>query len=147
MKIVRVNQKPQDTIYTPVRSLMDEFFNLPTSRWDDLFYRDFEDLSADIWEEKDNIFVKMAMPGISKDDIKISVSGDSLSIEGKNKEESEEKDKTYFLRTFRSSSYSQTFKLPSLVDSDNVDASFKDGVLEIKLPKVKESKGKEISIK
>ncbi len=147
MKIVRVNQKPQDTLYTPVRSLMEDFFSSPLSRWDDFFYRDFENLSANVWEEGNNIFVKMAMPGIKKEDIKISVSGDSLSIEGQSKEEKEEKEKKYFLRTLQSSSYSQSFNLPTIVDSEKVEASFEDGVLTIKLPKAKESETKTIEIK
>ena len=147
MKIVRVYQKPQDTLYTPVRSLMEDFFTSPLSRWDDFFYRDFENLSANVWEEGNNIFVKMAMPGIKKEDIKISVSGDSLSIEGQSKEEKEEKEKKYFLRTLQSSSYSQSFNLPTIVDSEKVEASFEDGVLTIKLPKAKESETKTIEIK
>ncbi|KKP82394.1 MAG: Molecular chaperone (Small heat shock protein) [candidate division WS6 bacterium GW2011_GWD1_35_594] len=111
MKIVKINQKPQETVYTPIRSLMDDFFNFtPLNRWDDMF-RGFEDLSANIWEEDNTIFVKMAMPGIKKEDIKISVSGDTLSIEGKSKEEKEEKEKKYFLKTLQSYSYSQSFNL------------------------------------
>jgi len=146
MKIIKTTQKPQETLYTPVRSLMDEFFNYPLTRWDDFFYRDFESLSANVWEEENNIFVKMAIPGIKKEDIKISVTGDSISIEGKNKEEKEEEQKKYFLKTFQSYSYSQNFNLPSLVDSDKVEASFEDGVLIVKLPKAKESQTKEIKI-
>ncbi|KKP43220.1 MAG: heat shock protein Hsp20, HSP20 family protein [candidate division WS6 bacterium GW2011_GWE2_33_157] len=115
MKIVKINQKPQETVYTPIRSLMDDFFNFtPLNRWDDMF-RGFEDLSANIWEEDNTIFVKMAMPGIKKEDIKISVSGDTLSIEGKSKEEKEEKEKKYFLKTLQSYSYSQSFNLYSKV--------------------------------
>ncbi len=147
MKIVKINQKPQDTLYTPVRSLMDDFFNYPLNRWDDLFLREFDNLSANIWEEDNKIFVKMAMPGIKKEDIKISVTGDSLSIEGNSKEQNEEKEKKYFLKTFQSCSYSQSFNLPSLVNPDSVEAVFEDGVLTVKLPKAKESETKQISIK
>lgn len=147
MKIVKINQKPQDTIYTPVRSLMDDFFGYPSNRFDDFFSRDFEDLSANVWEEDNSIFVKMAMPGIKKNDIKISITGDSINIEGKRKEEKEEKDKKYFLKTLQSYSYSQSFNLPSLVNTESVDASFEDGVLTVKLPKAKESQTKEITIK
>ena len=146
MKIVKINQKPQDSIYTPVRSLMDDFFNFPT-RWDDLYMREFDNLSANIWEEENKIFVKMAMPGIKKEDIKISVTGDTLSIEGSSKEEKEEKEKKYFLKTFQSSSYSQSFNLPSLVNPNTVDAKFEDGVLTVTLPKAKESETKQIEIK
>ena len=146
MKIVKINQKPQDSIYTPVRSLMDDFFNFPT-RWDDLYMREFDNLSANIWEEENKIFVKMAMPGIKKEDLKISVTGDTLSIEGSSKEEKEEKEKKYFLKTFQSSSYSQSFNLPSLVNPNTVDAKFEDGVLTVTLPKAKESETKQIEIK
>ena len=146
MKIVKINQKPQDSLYTPVRSLMDDFFNFPT-RWDDLYLRDFDNLSANIWEEENKIYVKMAMPGVKKEDIKISVTGDTLSIEGESKEEKEEKEKKYFLKTFQSCSYSQSFNLPSLVNPDGVEAKFEDGVLTITLPKAKESESKQILIK
>ena len=146
MKIVKINQKPQDSLYTPVRSLMDDFFNFP-SRWDDLYLRDFDNLSANIWEEENKIYVKMAMPGVKKEDIKISVTGDTLSIEGESKEEKEEKEKKYFLKTFQSCSYSQSFNLPSLVNPDGVEAKFEDGVLTITLPKAKESESKQVSIK
>lgn len=147
MKIVKINQKPQDTIYTPVRSLMDDFFDYPLSRLNDIFYRDFENLSANVWEEENKIFVKMAMPGIKKEDIKISVTGDSINIEGKTAQEKEEKEKRYFLKTLQSYSYSQSFNLPSIVDPDNVEASFENGILTVKLPKAKESQTKEIVIK
>ena len=147
MKIIKVNQKPQDTLYTPVRSLMEDFFNYPLSRRDDVFYRDLEPVSANVWEEDNNIFVQMAMPGVKKEDINISVTGDTLSIEGKSQEQKEEKEKRYFLKTFQSYSYSQSFNLPSLVNPDSVEASFEDGVLKVKLPKAKESQTKQISIK
>lgn len=146
MKIIKVNQKPQDSLYTPVRSIVDDLFNYPLSRWDDVFYRDFEPLSANMWEEDNSIFVQIAMPGIKKDDIKISVTGDTLSIEGKSQEE-KEKEKKYLLKSFQACSYSQNFNLPSLVNSDGVEATFEDGVLKVKLPKAKESQTKEISIK
>lgn len=148
MKIVKINQKPQETYYTPLRSFMDEFFNYsPLSRWDDML-SPFESLSADVWEEDNKIFVKMAMPGIQKEDIKITVTGDTISIEGSSKETKEEKeDKKYYLKNFSSYSYSQRFNLPSPIDSDKVEAEFKDGVLTVQLPKAKESQSKQVEIK
>ena len=147
MKIVKVNQKPQNTLYTPVSSLMDELLNYPLTRWDDFFMKEWENLSADIWEEDNNLFVKMAMPGIKKEDIKISVTADSLTIEGNSKEETEKKDKKYFLKTFQTSSYSQSFNLPTTINPDAVEAKFEDGVLTVRLPKAKETQVKQITIK
>lgn len=148
MKIVKIDQKPQETYYTPLRSFMDEFFNYsPLGRLDDM-YAPFESLSADIWEEDNKIFVKMPMPGLKKEDVKITVNGDILSVEGKSKEDKEEKDgKKYLLRSSQSYSYSQRFSLPSTVESSKVEAKMEDGVLSITLPKAKESKTKEIEIK
>lgn len=148
MKIVKINQKPQETYYTPLRSFVDEFFNYsPLSRWDDML-SPLESLSADIWEEDNKIFVKMAMPGVQKEDIKITVTGDTISIEGSSKETKEEKeDKKYYLKNFSSYSYSQRFNLPSPIDADKVEAEFKDGVLTVQLPKAKESQSKQIEIK
>ncbi|MFA5623234.1 MAG: Hsp20/alpha crystallin family protein [Candidatus Dojkabacteria bacterium] len=148
MKIVKIDQKPQETYYTPLRSFMDEFFGYsPLGKLDDM-YAPFESLSADIWEEDNKIFVKMPMPGLKKEDVKITVNGDILSVEGKSKEDKEEKDgKKYLLRSSQSYSYSQRFSLPSTVESSKVEAKMEDGVLSITLPKAKESKTKEIEIK
>ena len=146
MKIVKINKKGQDPVYTPVRSIMDDFFGFPLSRWDD-FYRDFDNISANVWEEDNKIFVQVAMPGIKKDDIKISVTGDSLNIAGESKVKKEEKEKKYFLRTMGECSYAQTFNLPSIVNPDAVQAAFEDGLLTVTLPKTKESGSKEIKIK
>jgi len=144
MKIVKLNQKPQETYYTPMRSLMEDFFNLSPLE----MYSPFENLFADVWEEGNNIFVKFPMPGIKKEDIKIEVTGDTLSIEGKTQEQKQEKDeKKYLLRSSQSYSYSQRFSLPTVVDSDKVEAKFEDGVLTVQLPKAKESQTKAIEIK
>jgi HSP20 family protein len=144
MKIIK---RPSE--YTPTRSLIDEFFNYsPLSVWDDM-HRGFEDLYADVWEEGNNIFVRMALPGIKKEDINISVTGDTLSIEGRTKEEKKEEDdkKKYYFQSLRTRSYSQQFNLPTFVNADKVDAKYEDGVLTVKLPKAKESETKQIEVK
>jgi HSP20 family protein len=143
MKIIRRESRQQDPYYTPMRSLIDDFFNYSPMRWDD-----FDSVPADVWEEDKNIFVKMSMPGVKKEDIKISVTGDTLTIEAESKDEKEEKEgKKYYMRSLESFSYSQRFNLPSLIDSEKVEAEFKDGIVTVKLPKSKESETKQISIK
>lgn len=148
MKIVKVSPRTSDSVYTPVRSLIDDFFGYPLTRFDDMLPdTTFGNLSADMWEDKENVYVKMAMPGISKEDIKISMDNDSICISGHSKEKEEEKnDKRYYLRSMESN-FEQTFNLPVKVNDDQADASFENGVLTVKLPKAKESKVKEISIK
>lgn len=149
MKIVKRDdtKRTYPTSYFPFRSVFDDFFT-PTV-WDDFFVSQpsFSNLSADLWEEKDNIFVKMALPGIKKEDIKITINADNISISGlsKKEDESKEKEKKYYFRSMESS-FEQSFNLPTKIDPDNVHAEFKDGVLTVKLPKAEEVKPKEIEI-
>jgi HSP20 family protein len=148
MKIVKRDngKRSYPSTYTPVRSIFDDFF-APTL-WDDFFTTpSLSNLSADVWEEKDEIFVKMALPGIKKDDIKITINEDNISIKGQSKdEEKEDKDKKYYFRSMETS-FEQSFNLPTKVNPDDVDAKFKDGVLTVKLPKADEVKPREIEIK
>jgi HSP20 family protein len=148
MKIVKRDngKRSYPSTYTPVRSIFDDFF-APTL-WDDFFTTpSLSNLSADVWEEKDEIFVKMALPGIKKDDIKITINEDNISIKGQSKdEEKEDKDKKYYFRSMETS-FEQSFNLPTKVNPDDVDAEFKDGVLTVKLPKADEVKPREIEIK
>ena len=78
MKIVKRddNNRP----YYPVRSIFDDFF--APAFWDELplSQQGVASLSADVWEDKDNIFVKMALPGVKKEDIKITIHQDNISI-------------------------------------------------------------------
>ena len=70
-----------------------------------------------------------------------------FDVVAESKEEAEKKDKKYFLKTFQTSSYSQSFNLPTTVNPDSVEAKFEDGVLTVRLPKAKETQAKQITIK
>ena len=150
MKIIKRddNRRVYPSVYTPFRSVFDEFFT-PTV-WDEFFTTQpsVSSLAADIWEEKENIFVKMALPGVKKEDIKITINEDNISIFGNTKKEEEEKDegKKYYFKSLESS-FEQSFNLPTKVNPDSVEAEFKDGILEVKLPKADEVKPREIEIK
>lgn len=147
MKIVKVNPKKRDdSYYTPaVRSFFDDFFSYP--RWVSPFDEAFGAVSADIWDDKDNIYVKMAMPGVKKEDINISVMADSVTIEGKSISKDEEKDKDRYWMRNLASSYEQSFSLPTNIDTESVEAKLEDGILTVTLPKAKEYKPKEVKIK
>ena len=87
------------------------------------------------------------MPGIKKEDIKITITDDQVCISGGSKKEEEsDKKRRYYYRSMESS-FEQTFNLPSKVDSNKADAEFKDGVILITLPKEKVVKPKEIEVK
>lgn len=148
MKIIRRNDEehPIRQAYVPVRSVLDDLFT--PALFDNSFFSNTSNLSADLWEEKDNVFVKMAMPGIRKEDIKLNIMADCVTVSGhtKNEEKSENDEKKYYYKSMESS-YEQTFNLPTKVDPNKAEAEFKDGVLTVKMPKADEVKPKEIEIK
>ncbi len=102
--------------------------------------------AVDVSETEDAFVVTADVPGIKSEDIKISVAQNVLTLKGEKKSVREEK-KEQFHRVERSyGSFERTFSLPSTVESENIRAKYKDGVLEIRLPKSKEAKPQEIKI-
>jgi len=101
---------------------------------------------TDIYEDKDNYKIKADLPGIKKNDVKISFSNGELSISGERAQEQETKDaKCHRVeRTF--GRYYRSFTLPKEIKEDKIKAEFKDGQLTITIPKADEVSPKEIEI-
>ncbi len=87
------------------------------------------------------------MPGLSKDDVKISYEDGVLTIRGEKKQESESKDKNYHRVERSYGMFERSFRLPSRIEANAIEAKFKDGVLNLRLPKSEEARPKEIPIK
>jgi HSP20 family protein len=104
--------------------------------------------AVDIFEEKGEVVIKSDLPGLNRDDINVKIVGNSIIITGEKKTEEKVERKDY-LRVERShGSFNRTLSLPEGVDTDHIKASFKDGVLEVRLPKSgKTGLGRQISIK
>lgn len=105
--------------------------------------------AVNISENEKEFNVDLAVPGFKKDDIKIKINDDILTISAENKTESEEeKNKEYTRREYSYSAFTRSFRLPENVDNEHIDAHFEDGILKIKLPKTNTQKksSKEISI-
>lgn len=103
--------------------------------------------SVDISENKDSYIVKAELPGLDAKDVDVSLSGDLLTIKGERKKETEEKDENHYRSERYYGSFQRVFRLPSSVKSDKIEATFDKGVLKITLPKIEETKKKEIEIK
>jgi len=86
------------------------------------------------------------MPGMNKEDVKISIHDNILTLKGEKKQEKEEKEENYHRVERSYGSFSRSFMLPATVKADQVKASYKDGVLNISLAKIEEAKPKEIPI-
>lgn len=103
--------------------------------------------AVDIAEGDNEYTVRAELPGVSKDDVRITMQDNILTIRGEKKEEKETKESNYH-RTERSyGSFQRSFTLPTHVKSDKIEASHKDGVLTITLPKAEEAKPKQIEVK
>jgi len=102
---------------------------------------------TDIYEDKEKYTLKLDLPGIKKDDVKISFVDNKLSISGERSQESEHKDSKCHRIERSFGRYYRSFNLPENVQSDKIIAEFKDGQLTISVPKAEEAKPKEIEIK
>ncbi|MEO0184923.1 MAG: Hsp20/alpha crystallin family protein [candidate division WOR-3 bacterium] len=100
----------------------------------------------DIEEDNENFIVKAELPGLKKEDVKIAVRGNLLTISGERKQEEETKNKTYHRIERSYGKFSRTISLPSEVDVNKIKAVYKDGVLHITLPKPETLKPKEIEV-
>ncbi|UCD70948.1 MAG: Hsp20/alpha crystallin family protein [Syntrophobacterales bacterium] len=103
--------------------------------------------SLDMSETKDNFVVKAEVPGIDAKDIDISLTGDILTIRGMKKQEKDEKEEDYHLVERSYGSFSRSVRLPTEVESNKIKASYKNGILNITLPKSERVKAKEVKIK
>jgi len=117
-------------------------FRIPENIFDDGWFP-----SVDVSEGKKNITVKAEIPGMNPKDIDILLDDRRLRIKGEKTHEEEEKDKHFFCSERYYGYFNRTIELPAEVDGADVDASYKNGVLKIKLKKVKESEPKKIKIK
>ncbi|MCD6414883.1 MAG: Hsp20/alpha crystallin family protein [Candidatus Diapherotrites archaeon] len=102
---------------------------------------------ADMWETDDAVFVTLELPGVSKDDIKLNITENQLEVSVDfHKEEKEEKSGyKRFERQYRG--FYRAVSLPAKVIPDKAEATYKNGVLEIKLPKAEKKKGVQVKVK
>jgi HSP20 family protein len=105
--------------------------------------------STELIDKKTYYLFRADVPGVKKEDIAIAVEGDLLSIRGEMIRETKEESDDYYCCERSYGTFGRTLRLPSEVQSSKIEASLKDGVIEIKLPKVKTSKStrKEIQVK
>ena len=103
--------------------------------------------AVDIKERKDSINVTMEIPGVKKDDISIELNDNILSIKGHREFNKEEEGETHHRIERSYGSFVRSFSLSCPVEKDKIEASYKDGLLNLILPKCEEAKPKKIAIK
>jgi HSP20 family protein len=132
-----------------LRNVMDRFF-------DDSFFRPWQwtdilghenTLPVDMYQIDDAIVIKASVPGINSENVEITIIGDTLTIKGETREETDAQKDDYFRRERRYGSFYRNILLPNTVQSDKAEASFENGVLTLTIPKAEEVKPKQIKIK
>ena len=102
--------------------------------------------AVDIHETEDGYVLKAELPGINKDDVRIDIHEHTLTLSGQRQYESAVKDEHYHRVERAYGTFRRSFVLPAMVDQDKVQATYKDGVLELHLPKSEAAKPKRIAI-
>lgn len=132
-----------DAMFQPVRQMldwMDAAFTSWPYRWDTMPRSVFGDLNAletraDIAETDDSVEISLEVPGISADDIDISVCGPLLTVHGEKKTESDRQDKNLRHVERHYGAFRRSFRIPDGIDSKQIEANFDNGVLTLHMPK------------
>jgi len=101
---------------------------------------------VDVIDRDDEVVVKAELPGVNKKDLEISMTQNTVTIKGHTSHEEKEEKGNYYRCEMTRGSYARTLSLPADVDEDKAKASFKDGILELTLPKLKKSKRRTIQV-
>jgi HSP20 family protein len=149
MALIRFRPFAQDlsrdltVVQTQMNRLFDNFVGQPSSSG--LAERVWAP-AADMYETKNEVVITAELPGLSEKDIHLSITGDRLTIQGERQWSGEVQDASHYRRERWFGKFERTFSLPMPVESGQIKAAYRDGVLTVKLPKVEEIKPKEIKI-
>jgi HSP20 family protein len=149
-ELVRVEPAKSLSPFEEMERRFEEFFRRPFSllspTWlPRLRMPELEELapSVDILEEGGEVVIKAELPGIRKEDIDVKLTDNTITISGEKRKEEKVEKKNYYRMERSYGSFRRSFSLPSEVQTDKVKAQFKDGILEIRVPKTEEAKQKE----
>jgi len=135
-----------------VPSMFNDFFR-PWNEWFDnggFMGRTLSMPAVNISEAKDSYLVSLAVPGMKKDDFKVDVEGNMLTISSEKSETKEANEEKYTRKEYNYSSFSRSFTIPDDVEIEKIDARYQDGELKLTLPRKEEAKkssAKKISVK
>jgi HSP20 family protein len=122
----------------------DDFFVAPTLRSD--VETDFVP-RVNIKDTKDHVSLTFEIPGMNKEDIKVTVKDNLLTVSGQREWKTEEKDEQFVRSEIRTGSFTRSFTLPENVNEEKISADYRNGLLDIRLEKVEAAKPKEIEVK
>ncbi len=142
MKLVKRN----GSLLNPLPMLFDDFFNRDLFNWNNSNFSDTNTTipAVNIKETPENYEVEVAAPGMTKNDFKVELLGNTLTISSERSQQNEEKDgERYSCREFSYQSFQRTFNLQKdVVDIDKIEAKYENGLLHLLIPKKEEVKQK-----
>jgi HSP20 family protein len=103
--------------------------------------------AADIYEDDNGYLIKVELPEVSRDDVKVNLNDNTLSITGERRVENEDKRENYHRVERSYGQFYRSFTLPPNVNAEAINAQFKDGVLRLTLPKKEEARPRQIDVK
>lgn len=101
---------------------------------------------VDVINRDDEVLIKAELPGVKKDDIEVSMTDNMITIKGSTRKEQEEEKGDYFFSEISEGSFSRSIALPAEVNIDKSEAKFKNGMLELKLPKMESAKRRTLKV-
>jgi HSP20 family protein len=136
----------RDTGYAPVISnFFDDFFTKDLFNWPSSSSTGTTIPSVNIYETEGDFHVEMAAPGMSRDDFKVELDNNTLTISSnKELENVKEENKNYQRREFSFQSFYRTFHLPDSAEAEKINAKYTDGILKLVIPKKEEAKRKPV---
>ena len=108
--------------------------------------RGSDTLSLDVYHTAESLVLKAAIPGVKPDEVDVSVTGNILTIKGEAKSEDEVKEKSYLIREQRHGTFSRTLNLPKGLNTDEIEATYGEGVLTLTIPKAEDARPKAIKV-
>ena len=134
---------------TDLRETMDRLFERGFSRpWRLLTWEIGEgSFPVDLYETDEDVVIKASLPGVRSEDVHISITGDAVTIKAETKEEHEERKPNYYRQERHYGSFQRVLGLPVPVDADKAEATFENGVVNLRLPKAAEVRPKTIEVK
>jgi HSP20 family protein len=116
------------------------FQNIFDPDFNDFFTRKMSDPAANILENPESFQLELAAPGMMKDDFKIHLENNTLTISAEMEDQKREEGKNYTRKEFYYGSFSRSFTLPKSIDLENIRADYENGVLKVVMPKKEEAK-------
>lgn len=140
-RIVRWNRVDPETVFNEFERML----SFPTARWQNGNEREWR-IALDVVENEDAYTVTASLPGLTADDVELTIEDNVLTIKGQTQSDETDEDTHYHIRERRYGSFSRSIRFPVLVNGEAVSASFKNGVLTLDVPKAEEVKPKRITI-